>query len=245
MNSICIATYNGEKYIKEQLNSILSQINEDDEIIISDDGSQDKTLDVIQEIADPRIVLIRNDSKRHGIIGNFQNALKHANGEYIFLSDQDDVWCQEKYLTVLRNLDTKSLVHHDSIVTDEELNKINNSFYSIYHNGKGILKNLAKSTYFGSHMAFHHSLLKYSMPFPPTEEIGHDLWLGLMAEVNHYTVKFIPEKLIYYRRHSDAHCSFLSGSKRNLRMKICGRLIMCYFLLKKISSRYILQRYFL
>ena len=100
MNSICIATYNGEKYIKEQLNSILSQINEDDEIIISDDGSQDKTLDVIQEITDSRIVIIKNDSRRHGIIGNFQNALKHANGEYIFLSDQDDVWCKEKYLTV-------------------------------------------------------------------------------------------------------------------------------------------------
>lgn len=236
MNSICIATYNGEKYIKEQLNSILSQINEDDEIIISDDGSQDKTLDVIQEITDSRIVIIKNDSRRHGIIGNFQNALKHANGEYIFLSDQDDVWCKEKYLTVLKNLGTKVLVHHDSFLTDEHLNKINDSFYSIYHNGKGVLKNLIKSTYFGSHMAFHHSLLQYSIPFPPTEEIGHDLWLGLMAEVNHYTVKFIPDKLIYYRRHFDAHCSLLNGSKRNLGVKMYGRLIMCYFLLKKFLN---------
>jgi glycosyltransferase involved in cell wall biosynthesis len=82
MNSICIATYNGEKYLHEQLSSILSQINIDDEVIISDDNSTDNTIQIINNINDPRIKLINGGF--HNFTFNFENAIKQAKGEYIF-----------------------------------------------------------------------------------------------------------------------------------------------------------------
>lgn len=241
MNSICIATYNGEKYIREQLDSILSQITTDDEVIISDDGSTDSTIDIIKSYNDHRILLIKNNTKRHGCIGNFENALKFAKGEFIFLADQDDVWFEKKYKVMLYYLNDYSLVHCNSKITDENLKVVNDSFYSLYNNGTGILKNIRKSTYFGSHMAFHTSLLKYALPFPMSNEIGHDLWLGLIAEITGNCF-FINEPLMFYRRHDTSFCCIFGKSKRPLYKKFLGRLIMLYnltiFLLKYISHKY-------
>ena len=236
MNSICIATYNGEKYIKEQLCSILSQINPEDEVIVSDDGSVDKTLEIVKALKDNRIKIIRN-SGTHGSVSNFVFALKHTKGNYIFLADQDDVWKQSKYSTVCSYLENYDLVHHDSVVTDDNLKEINSSLYSILNNGTGILKNIKKSTYYGSHMAFKREVLKKAMPFPKTEEIGHDLWIGLVAELFFKPV-FIEEKLILYRRHADAHCNIDFKSKRSLVMKIRGRMIMVFYIVKlMLTSR--------
>ena len=89
--SVCIATYNGAKYIEEQVQSILYQLSEKDEIINSDDGSKDNTLAIIKSLNDARIKVIHNTLK-HGLVSNFENAIKHADGDYIFLSDQDDIW---------------------------------------------------------------------------------------------------------------------------------------------------------
>ena len=95
MISVCIATYNGEKYLREQLDSILPQLAESDEVIVSDDGSTDGTIDLITSLNDPRIKIVSN-SGRKGYVGNFENALKHTTGDYIFLSDQDDIWYPNK-----------------------------------------------------------------------------------------------------------------------------------------------------
>ena len=112
MISVCMATFNGEKYIKEQIQSILNQLSLDDEVIISDDGSSDKTLEVINHINDKRIKVFTNTHK-HGFTHNFENALNHANGEYIFLSDQDDIWAEEKVNKVMESLIYNDLVIHD------------------------------------------------------------------------------------------------------------------------------------
>ena len=130
MNSICIATYNGEKYIKEQLTSILSQINIDDEVIISDDGSTDQTTEIIKSLNDSRIKLIKGDF--HNFTFNFENAIKQAKGEYIFLADQDDVWLPNKYHECLHELKKYDLICHNSKITDKNLNIINNSFFNFY-----------------------------------------------------------------------------------------------------------------
>ena len=90
MISVCMATYNGEKYIEEQLKSILSQLGENDEVIVSDDSSTDNTLAIVESFNDVRIKIFPNN-KFHSPIFNFENALKQATGDYIFLSDQDDV----------------------------------------------------------------------------------------------------------------------------------------------------------
>ena len=99
--SVAMATYNGEKYIQEQIDSILKNLEKKDELIISDDGSNDGTIEIIKKNIkkDNRIKLI-NGPKR-GVIKNFENALLNCNGDYIFLSDQDDIWLPNKVKTVM------------------------------------------------------------------------------------------------------------------------------------------------
>lgn len=102
MISVCMACYNGQKYIRQQIDSILSQLKENDELIISDDGSKDLTCEIVLSYHDPRIKLLHN-TKEHGFIGNFENALRCAKGDIIFLSDQDDVWKKIKFRKSLDN----------------------------------------------------------------------------------------------------------------------------------------------
>ncbi len=105
MLTVCIATYNGEKYIRQQLESILKQISETDEIIISDDGSKDRTLDIVKEIGDKRIC-VYNHIKRKAkfnidyATANFENALTKAKGDIINISDQNKVWMDNKVDTI-------------------------------------------------------------------------------------------------------------------------------------------------
>lgn len=232
MNSVCIATYNGERYIAEQLQSILVQIAEDDEVIVSDDGSTDHTLDIIRDFNDPRIHIIYSNA--HNLIHNFENAIVHAKGNIIFLSDQDDVWLDGKYQRCLNELETADLVCTNSMLTDEKLNILNHDFFSIYHSGKGILKNIIVSTYYGACMAFHKSILQAALPLPPTKEIGHDLWIGLVAETIG-KVKFIHTPYLLYRRHNATSTrteNIFKRSNRPLIQKIKTRLIILYYISK-------------
>ena len=89
--SVCIATYNGAGFIKEQLDSILMQIPATAEVLIGDDGSVDETISIVEGFNDPRIRVIRNSSNL-GYVRNFENLIENARGDYIFLSDQDDIW---------------------------------------------------------------------------------------------------------------------------------------------------------
>ena len=98
MISICLITYNGEKYINEQLDSILCQLSADDEVVVSDDGSTDRTLSIIRDYNDNRLRIISNSGK-HGVVYNVENALREVKGDYIFLADQDDVWLPGKVET--------------------------------------------------------------------------------------------------------------------------------------------------
>ena len=229
MVSVCMATYNGEKYVEDQIKSILSELRKDDELIISDDDSKDLTVDIIKSFNDKRIRLVKN-SYNHGIVGNFENALRLAEGEYIFLADQDDIWIKGKYECMLQALQKYDLVHCNSIVIDEKKNIICESFYDVLKSGKGLWKNICKSTYFGSHMAFRRKLLDYVLPFPNTNQIGHDLWLGLVAEIVG-NVCFLNDKLMYYRRHNDTHCDIFGKSCRPIWKKIYGRVCMLYYII--------------
>jgi glycosyltransferase involved in cell wall biosynthesis len=231
MVSVCLASYNGEKYIHEQIMSILIQLAPDDELIISDDHSRDQTALIIQGIDDPRIRLYKN-TKPSGPITNFQNALEKVRGAFVFLADQDDVWLPGKYRHMLELLQSYDLILSDSVVVDEHKEVINPSFYAMHGSAPGILKNVAKSSYFGSCMAFRREILRYSLPFPPTKEIGHDLWLGLVAELTG-KVYFSKEALILYRRHASTVTSVGMGkSSRSLITKIFGRVTIIKYLIK-------------
>lgn len=197
--SVAIATYNGEKYIKEQLDSILVQIKEFDEIIISDDGSTDKTVEIIKSYQDKRIKLFKGP--KMGVKKNFENAIKHCQNEYIFLADQDDIWVNNKVEIVLNYFikENVDLVIHDCDVVNEKLEVINESFYKLRHSKKGKIKNIMKNSYIGCCMAFKSSLKDKILPIPNNIEM-HDQWIGLKIE-KYGRVLFINEKLIHYRRH--------------------------------------------
>lgn len=165
MISVCIATYNGEKYIKEQLKSVLLQLSVNDEVVVSDDGSNDNTVELIQSFSDSRIKLLLKN-RFSSPVRNFENALKHAKGDYIFLCDQDDIWFPGKVKTMLSYLKQYDLVVSDCKVVDADLNVISESFFSGRLSGKGFWKNLIKNTYLGCCMAFRNEVLHYVLPFP-------------------------------------------------------------------------------
>lgn len=220
--SVCLATYNGGKYIKEQLGSILPQLSKDDEVIISDDGSTDNTLEIIKEFKDERVKIFRNEKKR-GIVGNFENALNKSIGDIIFLSDQDDIWLPNKV-----KLSTAALIENDLVVTnckvvDNELNLINESYFILNNSQKGFFKNFYRSSYLGCCLAFRKDLLNAILPIPDKLFLYHDWWIGFIADFN-YKVKFIDEPSMLYRRH-DTNMSTTGGkSKQSLYKKIRDRL---------------------
>jgi len=111
--SVCMATYNGERYLKEQLDSILKQLSFTDEIIISDDGSQDRTIEIIESFGDSRIKLFH--STQQNLIYNFENALSKASGDIIFLSDQDDIWYENKVEKSMYHLQKYGLVFSNAL----------------------------------------------------------------------------------------------------------------------------------
>ncbi|GAB2597581.1 glycosyltransferase family 2 protein [Spirosoma areae] len=227
--SVCMATFNGEKYIRQQLLSILVQLSSEDEVIISDDGSTDHTKVIIDTIADNRICFIENKSPK-SLVRNFENAISKATGDFVFLSDQDDVWHPDKVRIMVAALEQVDLVVSDCYFIDETDQVVNESFYSAYRSGEGVLKNFLKNTYLGNCMAFKKVVLKNILPFP--EElirasefhIYHDMWIGLMANI-YYDVQFLPDKLSYFRRHftNSSPTNSAAKSSNTIWRKVVGR----------------------
>lgn len=199
MISVCIACYNGQKYIKQQIDSILCQLEETDELIISDDGSNDDTLKIIRGYNDCRIKIHNNHN--HGVNNNFENALSFASGEYVFLCDQDDIWMPNKVKIILDALQKYVMVVHNAKLIDGEGRPIGKTYYDCTHDKVGFWANFYKSRYLGCCMAFRSSLLKEIMPFPKNI-FGHDYWIGLYGDCK-YRVHFINDILICYRRHDN------------------------------------------
>lgn len=221
--SVCMATYNGGLYVRQQIESILSQLSENDELIISDDGSTDDTLQIIESFNNPIIRLFKN--KFHNYVLNFEFCLKQVSGDYIFLSDQDDVWVKDKVKIMLRYLKTYDLVCSNCFVVDKELHSMGRAFFSDdVENKSGFIKNLWKNQFLGCCLAFNRRVLKYSLPFPKGL-ICHDTWIGLVAELCGKT-KFIDDKLIYFRRHDTNTSNTLKGSDLTLYKKISYRLVI-------------------
>lgn len=217
MISVCIPTYNGEKYIRQQLESILMQLGNGDEIIISDDSSSDSTVHIIRSLQDPRIKIYE---KQHfgSPIYNLENALQKAEGEIIFLADQDDVWTERKVSVMQEYLKKFDLVVCDCCVVNENLEIIHPSYFKLLNSGRGILKNLYKNTYLGCCMAFNKNVLTKALPFP-TDIPMHDIWLGFVGDICGNSV-FIEDKLTLYRRHQANVSSTTTPSRYSLWQKI-------------------------
>lgn len=202
MISVCMATYNGERYVRAQLLSILSQIGENDEVVVSDDGSADGTLGVIRSVGDRRIRIV-NGPRRHSPTLNFENALAMAKGDIIFLADQDDVWTEDKVRVCVEALTTADCVVSDAWVTDSSMNVTSPSLYAMMHVRSGRFYNLLwHNGYTGCCMAFKRCVLDDALPFPASIPM-HDIWIGNVAAFFH-TVRFIDNRLVRFRRHDAA-----------------------------------------
>lgn len=224
MISVCMATYNGAKYIKEQVDSILAQLSYDDELIVSDDGSTDNTLDILRSYNDKRIIIYSNDNRK-SIVGNFENAIKHSQGEYIFLSDQDDVWLEGKVEKCVAALQHADLVLHDAIVWNG-VEIINESFFRLRNAKKGYINNLIKNSYIGCCIAFKKNLKSKILPFPNVAM--HDIYIGLIAE-RYFKTTFIYESLLLYRRHGANASQTSEKSTYSLYFKLKYRLKMLLY----------------
>ena len=126
--SVCMATYNGERFIRQQLQTILDQLAVNDEVIISDDSSTDETVTIIRQFNDSRIRIIEKQMFKSPML-NFENALKYVHGDYVFLSDQDDIWEPDKISSVIPLLNQFDLVLSDCRVVNGKGDLIAESFF--------------------------------------------------------------------------------------------------------------------
>ncbi len=202
-----MASYNGESFIVEQIDSILKQIGTDDELIIVDDCSTDKTLSLLKNTNDSRIRLFQTD-KNVGHVGAFEMALSRASNDIIFLSDQDDIWKPSKYDLTLQEFqhDAKlAFVVHSLSAADERGNLICDDWLSLTpackHRSQLLLAELIKPQVFGSASAFRRELLALMLPFP-IFVYAHDHWLLICAAING-EYKFLSDHLVLRRIHEN------------------------------------------
>lgn len=203
--SVAMISYNGKKYIKEQLDSIFLQLEAQDEVIVSDDGSNDGTLNILEEYqkTEPRLRVIKGPQR--GIKKNVENALKHCKGDIIFLADQDDIWKSNKVERVLQVMKEQNgaLVIHDAEVFHDNLKEITmESFLAFRNAGAGVWKNIWKNGYIGCCMAFRKEVLEKVLPIPDSIEM-HDQWIGILSDFYFGKSIFLKEALLSYRRHGE------------------------------------------
>ena len=208
--SIAMATYNGAKYLKAQLQSFIDQTRQPDELIITDDCSTDDTEIIVHEFAKvaPFTVEFYRNEKNLGYCGNFNAALTKTTGDLVFLSDQDDVWFAEKieYMVGVADRNPEALVvMNDAVLTDGDLNEVGlTKVGQIRSAGMSL-----DSFVMGCCCAVRRELLDFCMPIPHGMK-GHDNWLvelagGLNAKVVDIRV------LQYYRRHESNESQFIAN----------------------------------
>lgn len=239
MISVCIATYNGSKYIKEQIHSILGQLESNDELIVSDDGSTDDTISIIESFSDIRIKIFFNEKSTkfnnylfYNTTKNFENAINQAKGDLIFLCDQDDIWEHNKVEIIKNNIGDKNVLLHDCMVVDSCNDIIFNSYFELVNVKGGFINNIIKSSYLGCCMAFKREIVDMILPFPEFP-VPHDIWIGLISEWNNDIV-FINDKLIRYRRHDSNLSPSSKTSPNSLLYKIKYRVVLIDMLIARL-----------
>ncbi|MDR0384805.1 MAG: glycosyltransferase family 2 protein [Prevotellaceae bacterium] len=201
--SVVLGTYNGEKYLREQIDSILCQTYTNIELIIGDDCSTDGTQSILKEFADKNEnVHLYFNVTNLGLIRNFENAAKHARGEYIAFADQDDIWLPEKIQRLIDNIGDNMLIYSDSAYIDADGRPMGKKI-SDYRNlisGKNLYALDSESgIWVAAHsMMFRRELLELALPF--SSYVSHDGWMAYIAMLKS-TILFFPETLVLYRQH--------------------------------------------
>lgn len=185
--SVCMATYNGQDFVANQINSILQQLSPEDELIVVDDASRDDTVEVVQGIADPRIRLLPNPENR-GYVASFERAIASSTGRYIMLSDQDDVWLPGRVQLLIESLQGRYFAASNFTVfggTANALQKLrlkekdsSRRFANLFATWIGL------RPYYGCTMAFRAEGKELVLPFPAFLNETHDQWIALVANLH-------------------------------------------------------------
>lgn len=230
--SVAMAVYNGEAYLSEQLDSILKQLEAQDEIVVSYDKSKDGTWELLQQYKNeyPQIRVLENQNP--GINGNFNNAISACHGDYIFICDQDDRWADHKRSAVVETFETTGadMVIHNGVHIDGEGKVISESFFSMYRIGDGKIKNLLKPRYSGCCTTFTKSMAKKIMPMPMCLD-AYDHWIGTIGEFMG-KIAYDDRILLYHRLHGG---NVTPVSTRSLRVIIKARCTLLRELLLRIK----------
>jgi glycosyltransferase involved in cell wall biosynthesis len=244
---ILLATYNGQKYLREQVDSILAQSNQDWQLLIRDDASDDDTLSIIKDYVakySDRVKLIEDDGCHLGASLNFQRLLENSAAEYIMFSDQDDVWLPlkiEATLNLMKSTEKECpnkpiLVHTDLIVVDSRLNTIAKSTWKYQgispeignDPNKVIFQNVAT----GCTIMINRKAKTISLPIPK-EAVMHDWWLAINV-AKYGKIVYVPDQLVLYRQHSNN----LVGAKQAPKITIWLFLSNLFSLKKRILNHY-------
>lgn len=202
--SVVMGTYNGEKFLEQQIESILSQTYSNIELIISDDASTDATSSILKKYEQQLNVKVFYHSTNQGYIKNFEFALCQATGELIALSDQDDIWLNHKLEKLYQKFITQPhtlLVNSNSLLINEQ----NESLQIKTEDLKNLdAANDPRSFVFfnviwGHSILISKKLLQIALPFPP--HVPHDLWLGFKA-AGLEGIQYESEVLTLYRQHA-------------------------------------------
>jgi glycosyltransferase involved in cell wall biosynthesis len=198
-----LCTFNGAKFLKEQVDSILNQTYRSLELIISDDASEDTTPELLQSYESNPVVRVFYHKKNIGLSGNFSFAAGQARGELIAFSDQDDIWLPEKIEKLVTALGTSNLVYSDSLLVDEKGESMNKKLSDLkkMYSGDDSRGYFLYSCVWGHGMLITKELLERSLPIP--KDVHHDIWISFMA-FQQGGIKYLDEVLTHYRRHQSS-----------------------------------------
>ena len=229
--SYAMAVYNGERFIVQQIESILQQMEADDELIISYDKSTDQTYDIIKRFEKQNSCIRVVENKKKGVTNNFSNAIDNCSGSYIFISDQDDIWLDNKRKVICEEFHRTgaNLVIHNGVHIDTDNNIISESFFDMHKiNGK-IIPFFLIPRYSGCCMAFDQKIKDYILPIPDSVN-AYDYWIGVIGRLKG-TVSFVPDILIHHRMHEN---NVTPKSSRPVGIKIGSRLTLLFEAMKRI-----------
>lgn len=231
---ILLATYQGARFLGQQLDSLMSQSYPHFRLFIRDDGSSDGTQNLIQSYARlyPEKIHLLPPDRRLGVVGNFQRLMEEALGQapYIMFCDQDDLWEKDKILKTLMKMKQEEdqrpcLVHTDLCVVDQELKPLHPSFWRYCHlkpkGRESFNRLLVQNVVTGCTVMINQALLKQALPIP-SQAMMHDWWLALVASAFGKVVH-LQESAILYRQHSRNQLGAQKfGSFQHLRAKWRG-----------------------
>lgn len=252
--SVAICTYNGEKFLKQQLDSILLQTVCVNEIIICDDISTDSTIEILEAYQNkyPSLIKIFRNEKTLMTVKNFEKAITLTTGDIIFLADQDDIWCLNKVEIMQRFFyenETCKLLFSDAKLIDEKggdldaklwdkwgfTEEIQDKWKNNKNAFKDLIANCNKVT--GATVCFHNSLKSFILPIEVPEGYWHDAWLGLHASAQQ-GLMFTSQSLISYRIHVNQQVGIKRSENKDSYFESIKKDILMIIFFQKLIKIY-------